>query len=191
MLDDPDVTSTGPRRVDRGRRQRIIDATLQVITEQGFSNLSHRRVANVAGVPLSATSYYFGTLDELVEAAFTEAVEHDRALMRARLEELPIRDDPVAAIVSLVCELIADRESGVLAMELFVAALRHDNLRPLAHAWDDSFREALTPYLGELPARLVVAVMTGVVQRGLVADPPMTVEEITSVVRAGLLQAER
>jgi AcrR family transcriptional regulator len=36
--------------------------------EQGFSAVSHRAVAERAGVPLSATTYYFRSLDDLLTA---------------------------------------------------------------------------------------------------------------------------
>lgn len=180
------MTSTAPRRIDRQRRQRIIDATLEVITEHGMSGLSHRRVAKAAGVPLSATSYYFGTLDDLVEAAFTASIDRDRALMRARLEQVPLAENPIAAIAGIVRDQIADRAAGVRSMELFVAALRSERLRPLAQAWDDAFHEPLIPYFGDVKARVAVALMESVVQRGLVVEPPMSVEEITAVLQAGL-----
>lgn len=176
-----------PRRRDaRQRRERIIDATLEVITDRGISGLSHRRVAKVAEVPLSATNYYFGTLDDLIEAAFAEAIERDRALMRDRLDAGSLADDPISAIAEIALEQIADRAAGVRAMELFVAALRSEHLRELARDWDDSFHEALVPHLGEEKARVASTLMEALVQRGLIADPPMTREHIVAMLRTAL-----
>jgi DNA-binding transcriptional regulator YbjK len=56
-----------------GRRQTIIDAATRVIAEAGLAELTHRRVAEVAGVPVGSTTYYFKDLDELREAALADA----------------------------------------------------------------------------------------------------------------------
>ena len=51
-------------------KSKILNATLELIAHHGLSYLSHRLIAKQAGVKLSLTSYYFGTLDKLIEAAF-------------------------------------------------------------------------------------------------------------------------
>jgi DNA-binding transcriptional regulator YbjK len=167
-------------------RQRIIDATLQVITEQGLSGLSHRRVAKSAGVSLSATSYYFGALEDLLAEAFVEAIERDRRVMRARADSLPAEGDVIVGLAAIVHQMIEERATAVLANELWIAALRSERLRPLALAWDDSWRQSLGPRLGEATARAAVALMGGLTQRGLVSDPPLTVAELEAVLRRGL-----
>lgn len=53
-------------------KKKIIDATLHLIAQHGLSYLSHRLIAKEANVRLSLTSYYFGSLDNLIEAAFDE-----------------------------------------------------------------------------------------------------------------------
>lgn len=175
--------TTARRRVDPHRRQRIIEATVKVITKHGISELSHRLVARTAGVPLSATSYYFGNLDDLVEAAFASAIEHDRELMRERLQRVPEAADPIAEIAALTRDMISDRDAGVLAMELFVAALRREPLRLLLLSWDAAFYESLVPYLGDAQARKVTTLMAGIVQRGLITDVPLSVQEIEQQLR--------
>jgi len=51
-------------------KSKILNATLELISQHGLSYLSHRLIAKEADVKLSLTSYYFGTLDKLIEAAF-------------------------------------------------------------------------------------------------------------------------
>lgn len=177
------MTTATPRRIDRQRRQRILDATLKVLIKDGLSGLSHRRIAKTAGVPLSATSYYFGSLDELVEAAFTEAVERDRKRFQEYVHDLPLEDDPVGAIVTLSQLVLADDTSAVLALEICVGALRQPRLKPLARSWDDAWRDALTPALGARKARLATAIMTGIVMRTAMSTGPMPVAEISELVR--------
>ena len=57
------------RRDPAQRRQVIIDAAAELIVELGSAGLTHRLVADRAGVPLGSTTQYFTSLDELREAA--------------------------------------------------------------------------------------------------------------------------
>lgn len=51
------------------RRQAIIDAAAAIIRESGPSAVSHRSVARRAGCSLSATTYYFDGLEDLLHQA--------------------------------------------------------------------------------------------------------------------------
>jgi transcriptional regulator, TetR family len=62
----PEVRVT-PRGEDR--RQAIIDAAAAIIRESGPSAVSHRSVAKRAGCSLSATTYYFDGLEDLLHQA--------------------------------------------------------------------------------------------------------------------------
>ncbi len=63
--------TTPVRRPDgRRRRQAIIDATLRLIARDGVRAVRHRAVAAEAGVPVSATTYYFSDIGELLREAF-------------------------------------------------------------------------------------------------------------------------
>lgn len=48
------------------RRQAIIDAAAAIIRESGPSAISHRSVAKRAGCSLSATTYFFDGLEDLL-----------------------------------------------------------------------------------------------------------------------------
>ncbi|MDO4244148.1 MAG: TetR family transcriptional regulator [Actinomyces sp.] len=52
-----------------GRRQEIIEAAAAIIRESGPGAVSHRAVARRAGCSLSATTYYFDGLDDLLYQA--------------------------------------------------------------------------------------------------------------------------
>lgn len=73
MAEEPLVSDdvANKRAIKSARTKKaILDATLELIAQYGLAYLSHRRIAQKADVRLSLTSYYFGTLDKLVEAAF-------------------------------------------------------------------------------------------------------------------------
>jgi DNA-binding transcriptional regulator YbjK len=58
------ATSKGQRR-----RQAIVQGAADILLEQGPGGVSHRAVAQRVGCSLSATTYYFSGLDELLSEA--------------------------------------------------------------------------------------------------------------------------
>ena len=63
--------ATTQRRYDPGRRDRIINACLDVIAETGVAGTSHRKVAEAADVPLGSMTYHFSGMNELLHEAFS------------------------------------------------------------------------------------------------------------------------
>lgn len=50
-------------------RDRIISATLDIIGNEGFQNVTVRKIAAAAGVNIAAVNYYFGSKDNVVNEA--------------------------------------------------------------------------------------------------------------------------
>ena len=69
-------------RATADTRSRILDAARESLLSDGFANLSTRRVADLAEVPLSQIHYHFGSKQRLI-LALLEA-ENDRLLARQR-----------------------------------------------------------------------------------------------------------
>lgn len=63
------------RRYDPDRRNRIIEAALDVIEVHGVAGATHRRIAEAANVPLGSMSYHFNGLDEVFVAAVSQLAE--------------------------------------------------------------------------------------------------------------------
>jgi DNA-binding transcriptional regulator YbjK len=53
------------------RRQAILEAALNIIVKDGIRAVRHRAVAREADVPLSATTYYFKDISDLIADTFT------------------------------------------------------------------------------------------------------------------------
>ena len=82
------------RQGSEQRRQDILDAAMRIVVRDGVRAVRHRAVAAEAGVPLSATTYYFKDIEDLLTDAFTQYVERSAAYMAklwANTEEL-LRD---------------------------------------------------------------------------------------------------
>ena len=63
------------------RRQDILDAAMRIVVRDGVRAVRHRAVAAEANVPLSATTYYFKDIDDLLTDAFSQYVERSAAYM--------------------------------------------------------------------------------------------------------------
>ena len=120
-----------PTRQARGERRRraILEAALQVISERGVDAVSHRSVADEAGVPLAATTYYFESLDELLEVALRLFVDEEAARLTALVARLDGRELPAPEIARL---FRAELEPDVAQFELYVEAARRPRLREVA-----------------------------------------------------------
>lgn len=97
-------------------RTALLDATEQIMMEEGYAAVSSRRVANRAGANPGLVYYYFGTMDELFIALFQRGADQS---FRRQAEALS-SDQPLWR----VWELIRDQPHGALTME-FVALANH------------------------------------------------------------------
>ncbi|MDM7832226.1 TetR/AcrR family transcriptional regulator [Cellulomonas edaphi] len=73
----------GRRARGEQRRAALVGAAVALVREGGPAAVSHRAVAARAGASLSATTYYFADLDELLAAAGAELAEQWAAHARA------------------------------------------------------------------------------------------------------------
>ncbi|WP_299974140.1 TetR family transcriptional regulator [uncultured Pseudoteredinibacter sp.] len=67
------------RANSRHRRNEILQATLRLIANDGIRAVRHRAIAKEADVPLSATTYYFKDINDLINDAFALFVEQSQA----------------------------------------------------------------------------------------------------------------
>jgi TetR/AcrR family transcriptional regulator, regulator of biofilm formation and stress response len=152
----------------------ILDAAVRVVGEDGASALTHRRVAERAGVSLSATTYYFRSKAQILEQALFLASERE-------LTELSVVHDLFDPAVMTVEEWAA-RLARVLAaetrgrrrimllaqFEMDMYAARHPPLRAAVRELNARYAALIEPVLIRLGARettrnakLFVAAVTG------------------------------
>ncbi|WP_160152193.1 TetR/AcrR family transcriptional regulator [Microbulbifer sp. ALW1] len=93
-------------------KAKILDATLNLIADQGLAALSHRTIAKAAGVQLAMTTYYFQTFDNLLLAAF-RSFKDDMSPVLGDLEQKQ-------QLLLARCELAAD---GKLEVEQYLQGL--------------------------------------------------------------------
>jgi TetR/AcrR family transcriptional regulator, regulator of biofilm formation and stress response len=136
--------TTRPRGA--ARREALLEAVLHIVAETGADSVTHRRVAEVAELPLASTTYWFSSKEHLLTAALELAAERDIARLTAYAAQRS-DDEPVDAIVSLVLDPVEDglqtsRGSLIAAYTLLLEAARRPALREIAVRWTDAYLEA-------------------------------------------------
>jgi AcrR family transcriptional regulator len=122
MASEPPIGTRAERRERASvqTRGRILEAARSCLLADGYANLSTRRVAEAADVPLSQIHYYFGSKQELILAVL--AAENARLLERQRqMFEAP---EPLWVRWELACDFLeTDVASGyVRILQEMIAA---------------------------------------------------------------------
>lgn len=183
------VSAPRPRRYDPDRRDRIIEATMAVMSRDGIAAATHRSVAAEADVPLGSLTYHFRGLDELHVEAFRRLAARMSAAYEAHFRDV----SGTEAFVEAVTELIhGDAGSGsaewAVAYELYLAALRDPALRALTEAWMSTSRAVLERFVDPVTARGVDALIEGLVMHRMLSTAPPG-REVTKVMVSRLVQA--
>jgi AcrR family transcriptional regulator len=79
---------------DAGARQRLLEATAQIMRDEGYAAATSRRVAALAGVKPALVYYYFDTMDDLFLALLRAGAEVALDEMRQALTD----DNPLRAL---------------------------------------------------------------------------------------------
>jgi DNA-binding transcriptional regulator YbjK len=164
------------------RRDAILHAAIALIGEQGPDALTHRAVAERAGVSLSATTYWFSSKEEIFrEAVALAASEEVERLERLVLDLAPRHVTPEGWARELSTALALDvRENParpVAMFEFVLEASRQPELRDEVARWETAhlrLAEAGLRAVGtadpETDAHIVVSVVSGLML-GLLANP--------------------
>jgi TetR/AcrR family transcriptional regulator, regulator of biofilm formation and stress response len=179
----------------QGRREQILEATLRVIGREGREAVTHRAVAEEAGVPLGSTTYYFDSRDDLLG----QALEHVSALEVERYGRL---GEDLRSVKSgrdladrLISELVAaaeDRVAYIAEYELWLEAGRRPDLREAAQNWCNAEQGAVAVAMETLgssdpraDASIVVAALDGLGERVLARedDPASAAKELKPELR--------
>jgi DNA-binding transcriptional regulator YbjK len=104
-----------------GRRELILQATLRVIGTDGIDAVTHRRVANEAGVPLGSMTYYFDSRDDLVRDAFRyhlDDVGEAVSELKTALAQVDMQRDPAELVNDLIGALVELSETSMIPPRL-------------------------------------------------------------------------
>jgi DNA-binding transcriptional regulator YbjK len=184
-----------PEQATLGRREQILEAALRVIGRAGVQAVTHRAVAEEAGVPLGSTTYYFDSRDDLIRQALEYVAASEVERYGKRAEELRSVKSARQLADRLIDELVAaaqDRIAYIAEYELWLEAGRRPELREAAQSWCDAEQlsvagamEALGSTDPRADASLVVAAIDGLGERVLARedDPAEAAKEFRPELR--------
>jgi DNA-binding transcriptional regulator YbjK len=163
-----------------GRREQILEAALRVIGRAGRQAVTHRAVAEEAGVPLGSTTYYFDSRDDLLRQALEHVAASEVERYESLGEELRSVKSPRELADRLIAELVAaaeDRIAYIAEYELWLEAGRRPELRSAAQSWCDAEQRSVAGAMETLgsadpatDASLVVATLDGLGERILARE---------------------
>ena len=132
----------GGTNVPKGaaRREHILRATLELIGEHGSDAVTHRAVAQRAGVPLSATTYWFDSKEQLLQETLLLAAREEIERLERLVLDLAPREFDVAEWAGAVAAVIAadlaeDPIRHVAFMELALEGTRRAWLAEEVARW--------------------------------------------------------
>ncbi|AQA21890.1 bacterial regulatory, tetR family protein [Rhodococcus sp. MTM3W5.2] len=121
-----------------GKRERVLDAAIEVLGTRGLRGLTHRAADEVARIPQGSTSNYFRTRESLLEAVMLRLVERDREdwSVLAAVPQPASVDEFVAGMTAFVRSATGpDRVRTAARYALVVAAVAEPALAtPLGRA---------------------------------------------------------
>jgi TetR/AcrR family transcriptional regulator, regulator of biofilm formation and stress response len=179
------VTAAGRKRARvRPRRERLLEVTIELVAREGIDAVTHRRVAELAQVPLGSTTYYFASREEMLVEALQSFGRQEIAALRARLAEPPARRPSrrryVDELVEFMVPQLGDDHWRTLAQyTLLCEAARRPELEPVAREWNqawwavlEEFFQALKVPDPGLEARMLLAMLDGFLLQQLAAPDP-------------------
>ncbi|WP_432834189.1 TetR/AcrR family transcriptional regulator [Dactylosporangium sp. CA-092794] len=171
------------RRHDPDRKDRIIDAAIEVIAEHGVAGTTHRLIAKAADVPLGSLTYHFTSLEDLREQAFRRHAQRMSVIYEAHFHDVRTREELVAAVTDLIDgDAGADDTDWTIAYELYLAALREPALREVTEAWMRTSRSVLERYVDPTTARGVDALIEGLVMHKTLSTGTVSRQDIRAIV---------
>jgi DNA-binding transcriptional regulator YbjK len=126
---------------------------LQIVAEVGADAVTHRRVAEVAGLPLASTTYWFHSKEHLLTAALEFAAERDLARLGESAEQRVVAGaDPIALAVDALLDPIdeslhATRGSLIATYALLLESARRPALQAVTRRWTNAYLKLLADLL--------------------------------------------
>ena len=135
-------TSHRPQQArSRARREQLLRAAAELLAEGGVKAVTHRSVAERAGVPLASTTYYFKSIDQLMGEALRLATDERVDRLDAFVDDAPQTPPPPGELGRMFLTTIISRPiAEILAQfEVYLEAARNPEMQPTARAAIDAF----------------------------------------------------
>ncbi|WP_167487778.1 TetR/AcrR family transcriptional regulator [Nocardia terpenica] len=162
------------RAAGQAKRTALLEAAVEVIAEGGVNAATHRAIARRAGVPLSTTSYFFASIDELVVAAMdmmaTRLIDGIEQATADIVGDVGTNRFDLDAAIERYVDLFLAVPPSFLAAEftIYVQSPHNPQLQALAHRLMAAFERAAETTLSAAGAtdpaagaRAIIALIDG------------------------------
>lgn len=123
------------------RQQRILEATIELIAENGVASVNHRLIAKRADVSLAATTYHFATKSEIISRASALLLEKyierfdNFAARQLDAKTITFRDFAMRVVCNAAEK---NRQESLAWCEIMLHAARNKEARIMAQDWYNS-----------------------------------------------------
>lgn len=174
------MMTKAPRRNDPDRRSRILHATLDMLVEHGISHITHRKIAEAAGVSLGSMTYYFDGIESLLSEAFTQFAHQMSDDYRCRIEQARNSDEACEAIVDMICgEKVATSYNLQVMYQLYAYANRNPELKIIMQDWMCRSQQALEAFFDPITARMLDAFIEGMTLHYVTDRNPLSRDDLS------------
>lgn len=174
---------------DPQRRERILEATLDMIAEHGIQAVTHRKIAGCADVPLGSMTYYFSGIDALLEEAFNRFTQQMSAQYQAFFDGVDSPAQACEAITGLIHSAqVTTARNMELMYQLYAFMSRQATLKSVMQNWMRTSQTTLEHWFDPVTARALDAFIEGMTLHFVIDREPLHREEIRLMVEriAGL-----
>lgn len=182
--------------------QRLLDAVVSVLVEEGFEGVSVRKVAARAGVSIGAVQHHFPTKDVMLSAAMARASAEFEQRLTARIPPDGTAEQALRAVADELLALGPERRmaSVIWLAQLARASVHEPTRRTHAREWQEvedllsgllqASRPAVGPERSRDDAAHLLALLDGLAVAALAEPdrmPPERAERLLADVLDGLL----
>jgi DNA-binding transcriptional regulator YbjK len=140
----------------RQRRDALLRATIELLGELGAKSITHRAVAQRAGVPLASTTYYFASVHDLIQEALQLHVSERVAELQS-MAALALGATGASAhdIAERLAEVLVSAPTPILVAQyqMYLEAGRNPALQPAVAEALSAFEGLAAGVLAALGAR--------------------------------------
>ncbi len=164
-------------------RERILDATAELIASSGYHAVNTNAIARVAGCSVGSVYVYFSDKHAVLDALLERSGERLLAEVAAPVAAWSPGEDWRPLVRSIVAVFVRFYTSETGYRDLWVGAQLSESTRSAGQAWRKAARSQFTSVLrgirpelaltvAEMSAEVVIHAVSAVVAQGLTRDEP-------------------
>ncbi|WP_067566483.1 TetR/AcrR family transcriptional regulator [Nocardia acidivorans] len=178
------------------RRQRFLDAAIQIFGERGYANCSLADVCAAAG--LSKRQFYeeFATREDVLVAAYDQIQDKAAAALANALAGLGPDPDPIDTVTLVLSAFLSsvgsdpNRAKVAFVEVVGVSQAMEEHRRARRHAWIGVIRQALEPLAGpgarirgnpEMAGSALIGAINGLAHEWLLSNPRPPVSDLVDM----------